>query len=260
MMTAIRTVGPAPTPASKPRRGLLAATLLAGLLSAPCEAVPVLIDDFSSGFQLVSVNAGTTFATNTTAAASAIGGSRTLDATLNSPTGNGDALVVPGGQGLAIGAASTNGSVDVGLHWTPGGIDLTSGGTNAMLVLDFILLDPGLVSPSILFDFLFTSTSGDTALLSFTVDAIPPNPTTVLVDFGTAVLSPLAGNTAFTNTAKIDATIRLSAAADFTLDSLGTAARGGRGVPDAGSTLALLSLVLSVGAAAKWLLSQQASA
>ncbi len=236
-------------PAPRRRGSLLAATtLIAGLLAPGADAVPVVIDDFSTGFQLVSVNTTTTYKTSTVAAASALGGTRTLDIQLTSPGGNADALVSPGGEGLVIGGASSTGTAQINAWWTPGGVDLTAGGWNDMLVLDFHVLDPGGLPTTTLFEFLFTSTGGDTASMQVAVPEIPPNPATVLLDLASASLTPLAGNTAFTMNQTIQMTVWMDRAADFALNSLHTDRR----VPDGGSTLVMLGTVASLAGGIKW--------
>lgn len=238
--------------APAPRRcgSLLAATtLIAGLLATDVDAVPIVIDDFSTGFQLVSVNTTTTYKTSTVAAASALGGTRTLDIRLTSPGGNADALVSPGGEGLVIGGASSTGTAQINALWTPGGVDLTAGGWNDLLVLDFHVLDPGGLATTTLFEFLFTSTGGDTASMQVAVPEIPPNPATVLLDLASASLTPLAGNAAFTMNQTIQMTVWMDRAADFALNSLHTDRRE---VPDGGSTLVLLGTVASLAGGIKW--------
>jgi hypothetical protein len=232
------------------RHGILPrAALLVGLLAHPLGAIPVLIDDFSTGDQFITVNAGSPFASDTAPATGALGGSRTLTARFTAQTGDGDAFISGIGAGLAIGGNSSSGAMTVGLAWNAGGFDLTDGGQNNILLLDFFILDPGGASSSILFDFLFTSTLGDTASFSATVPAIPPHPSVLTLDLASASLSPLAGNTAFTLTDSVQLDITMDGAADFALNSISV---GRSEVPDGGSTLLLLGVVVSLAGAVKW--------
>ena len=220
------------------------------------QAPAAIIDDLTTGFQSVSVSPTSPFASSTVAAPGAMGGTRRLTSTLTSPTGNGNATVVP--TGLAVGGTSSSGTMLFQMEWDGGGLglgDLTSGGLTDCIALEFFSVDTGHLADAMQFQFEVTSLGLGTATLTRSVgnDFNPLEP--LEFAFSDAAFSAGADGLVFGSVDSLKMTVAVDPAGDFAIHTIRTAAvpdgSPPANVPDGGSTGALLGSVLLMGGIAR---------